>query len=471
MEEETHTRGKKFDTAFDSAEQSNKRHFRYSELRKNKRAEMIYSKREFVSTSINETSLDPEVTLACLKNPDPEAFLQGANSFAKIINETHELSYIDLCINELLNFSNFPDVHRGFISTSLLASLSNSSYSGLLTKWISLIVSLILTSEVKVQENLFWILGNIALDSDQNREYILTEDFLLICQRLVLDSSSELVFKKICWCVSHCCKGKFFEGQGKVIPFLCLALRKNAVDIFPEVLWALAHVSHMKVELVQEKEIVDAVVKFAKIDVVMFQQPALRVIGNLISGNESQINLLVSSGVTKSLTYCLESRSKIIRQESMWALSNLCTTKHLSSLISKGILKRIIDLSITDTEDVQTEAVWSLFNSVFTSDPVQIQSLVDLGLLSALCYLLNLSSNRCKMLLLKSIEKVLKSGQDLPVNPYVSILESNGGLDTIEHLLQSKNEKIVSKCEKLLKDFFDSQQQDIELVPTNHFEF
>ena len=471
MEEETHTRAKKFDSAFDSAEQSIKRNFRYSELRKNKRAEMIYSKREFVSTSTNETSLDPELTLACLKSPDSDAFLQGANSFAKIISETHELPYIDLCINELLNFYNFSDGHRGFISTSLLVSLSNTCYSSLLTSWISLMITLITRSEVKVQENLLWILGNIALDSDQNREYILNDEFLGTCERLVVQESSELVVKKVCWCISHCCKGKFFEGQGKVIPFLCLALRRNAVDIFPEVLWALAHVSHVKVELVQEKEIVDAVVKFTKIDLVKFQQPALRVIGNLLSGSDGQIDLLVASGATKSLVYCLESRSKTIRQEAMWALSNLCATRHLCSLVSKGIIKRMIDLSITDTEEVQTEAVWGLFNSVFVSDPGLIQSLVDLGLLSALCYLLNLSSSRCKMLLLKSLEKVLKSGQDLPVNPYVAILESNGGKDTIEHLLQSKNEKIVTKAEKLLKDFFDSDQQEIQLLPTNHFEF
>lgn len=471
MEEETNSRSQKFESTFNSTELRHQRHQRYSELRKAKRAEIIYSKREFISPSINETSLDPEFTLSCLKSIDSDEFLKGANSLARLINETHEFPYIDLCINELLNFSSFSDINRGFISTSLLASLSNSLYSALLTKWISLIISLITVCDVKVQENLLWILGNIALDSDQNREYILNDEFLAICERLVNEQQSAYVVKKVCWCISHCCKGKFTDSQGKVLPFLCLALNRNIIDIFPEVLWALAHLSDKKVELIKEKEVFDAVVKFTKIDVVKFQQPALRVIGNLLSGSESQVSVLVASGVIRSLVYCLESKSKLIRQEAMWAFSNLCTTNYVSDLITNGIIKRIIDLSITDIEDVQTEAVWSLFNSVFISDSTQIRSLVDLGLLSALCYLLNLSSNRSKMLLLKSLEKVLKSGQEQLANPYVTVLESNGGKDTIEHLLLSKNEKIVTRSEKILKEFFEYNQQDIELIPTNHFEF
>jgi hypothetical protein len=155
----------------------------------------------------------------------------------------------------------------------------------------------------------------------------------------------------------------------------------------------------------------------------------------------------------------------------MWAFSNLCATKYVGMLVTKGVIKRIIDLSITDIQDVQNEAVWSLFNAIFVSSASAIQDLVDLGLLSAVCYLVNLVGNRAKMLLLKSIEKVLKAGDEFSPNPYVLILEGNGGKETIEQLQMSRNVKIMTKSGKIISEFFENDSKDIQLQSTDHFEF
>lgn len=471
MEDKHNERITSFDKTFDEARVKKVKMERRAELRRNKRNEAVYAKREFQIVPEQDARINGELTVTYLRSEELEVFIQGANSFAKIVNETYSDAFIDTCIESLMLFPGFPDSNRGFISTSLLASLSNSSYSHLLTPWISTLISLISLSESKIQENLFWILGNIALDSDKNREYILIDDLFNISHLIVSQPQSQFLTKKVCWCLSHCCKGKFFENQLKTLPFLMLAVKNSFIDIYSEVLWALAHLSDKRLEVVSDKECLMSVLKLLKIDFVKFQQPALRVIGNVLSGNEAQVDLLVSIGVIKGLVGCLEHKSKLIRQEAMWAFSNMCTTKYVKTLASKGVIKKIIDLSITDCPDIQNEAIWCIFNSIFSSDPTSIKDLVDLGILSAVCYLLNLSNNTSKLLLLNGLDRVLRAGQELSPNPYLEVLESNGGKETIEHLLMSKNEKVHKKCLRLLSEYFDASDNEMVIVPANNFEF
>lgn len=473
MDDDQNSRNKNFDSTFDENELKNSRSIRRAELRKNKRAEAIYTKRNFQTSLIQESHLNEELTTLYLRSTELEIFIQGAESFAKMLQESYSNTFIDTCIDCLMSFPQHPDIdsNRGFISTSLIASVSNSPYSSLLAPWIPTLLSLIACSAQKVQENLYWILGNIALDSDKNRECILIEDFFTLSCSIINEPQSQILTKKICWCISHCCKGKFFENQLKCVPYLSLALKNNIMDIYPEVLWGLAHISDKRAEVINDIECLGSILKLIKIDLVYFQQPALRVIGNILSGNKEQVELLVSLGVIKYLSYSLEHKSKVVRHESMWALSNLCATKYVKDLVSKGIIKRIVDLSITDCPDVQNEAVWGLYNAIIISDVPLIKDLVDLGILSALCYLLNLVSNKEKMLLLRSLDKILKIGEEVPPNPYVEILESNGGKETIEHLLDNQNEKINKKSSQILNQYFENVSKDMDLVPTNNFAF
>lgn len=471
MEDKHKERIKNFDRAFDEAGLKKVKVERRAELRRNKRNEAVYVKREFQMVPGQESQLNGELTIAYLRSDELEVFIQGANSFAKLLNETYSDPFIDTCIDSLMLFPQFPDSNRGFISTSLLASLSNSAYSHLLTAYIPTLISLISSSESKIQENLYWILGNIALDSDKNREHILAYELFNISHSIIVQPQSQFLTKKICWCLSHCCKGKFFENQLKTLPFLFLALKNNIIDIYSEVLWALAHISDKKVEVIDDKECLSSILKLLKIDLVKFQQPAIRVIGNVLNGNEAQVDLLVNIGVIKGLVSCLEHKSRLIRQEAMWAFSNLCTTKYVKTLATKGIIKKIIDLSITDCPDIQNEAIWSIFNSIFSSDPTGIKDLVDLGILSAVCYLLNLANNSSKLLLLNGIDRILRTGQEISPNPYIEILESNGGKETIEHLLMNQNEKVQKNSLRILSEYFDANDNEMMLVPANNFEF
>jgi len=473
MEDDQSSRKKNFDSTFNESELKKSRSNRRAELRKNNRAEAVYKKRNFQTPLTQQPHLNEELTTLYLRSPDLEIFIKGAESFAKVLQESYSNTFIDTCIDCLMLFPQHPDTesNRGFISTSLLASVSNSPYSTLLTPYIPTLLSLIPFSAQKVQENLYWILGNIALDSEKNRESILTEDFFSMSYSIINEPQSQILTKKICWCISHCCKGKFLENQLKCVPFLSLALKNNIMDVYPEVLWGLAHISDKKAEALNDKECLGSILKLIKIDLTLFQKPALRVIGNLLSGSTEMVELLVSMGVIKYLAYSLEHESKVVRHESMWALSNLCGTKYVKDLMAKGIIKKIVDLSITDCSEVQNEAVWGLYNAIIASDVSVIKDLVDLGILSALCYLVNFVSNKEKMLLLKALDKILKIGEEESPNAYVEILESNGGKETIEYLVASPNEKINKKASHTLNKYFDSVSREMDLVPTSNFEF
>ena len=97
--------------------------------------------------------------------------------------------------------------------------------------------------------------------------------------------------------------------------------------------------------------------KLCKIDLIKFQQPSFRIIGNMLNGTNEQVNYMIQNGALRALSNGLESRAKTVKVEVLWGLSNLCAGKHVSPIINKGIFKKIIDIAVTDCVDVQKEAV------------------------------------------------------------------------------------------------------------------
>ena len=301
---------------------------------------------------------------------------------------------------------------------------------------------------------------------------MLANNIVEISQQIINDPlSSAVIKKKLCWCASHCCRNPKLPGVSSLIPVLSTALFQNLIEIYPDVLWALANLSEFyKSELVS-CNILPTIVKLSKIDLKTVQQPSLRIIGNLLGGSDQSADAVVGLGVIRCLSRALESRNKDIRVEAMWGISNLCAGKHAQDVVSKGVFKQVVEIAVTDSIEIQREAVWSLSNAVLSCDKEAIELLVADGMLSAICYLLGTVDLRAKRILLKTIGRVLEIGNDVCPNSYVCVLENNGGKDTIERLAECNNNKIAAKALKILEEYFDDTTKDVEMIPTNTYIF
>lgn len=468
---EDSSRARKFNETFDYSKFRKDRMQSTLELRKSKRAEEVFNKRQIHTEKNEELKLDPATILELIQAKDQQSVIKGLIFLEKVLENEVSIEFVEICVYEVVGLISCKDQTIELQSSITLACISTSSYSSCLIRWVPSFISLLLNSDTKIQENIYWLLGNISLDSENTRNKILIEEFLQVSSALIQANPTPTVAKKICWCISHCCKGKFNNNFQYTLPFLSYALEQNIIEIFPDVLWALSNITEYIKSPLASTQILPIVVKLTKIDFIKIQHPALRIIGNMLNGSDDDTDFMVGLGAVRCLILALESKNKKIRQEAMWAFSNLSTGKHVQDIVERGLFKRIIDLAITDCIDIQKEAVWTLFYAIFSSNNTSLSILIDEGILSAICCLLNIVDIRSKLILLKGLSKVLQRGEEFSPNPYVCILESNGGKETIEMLANGHNNKITIKSFKILQEYFEGISENMELLPTSTFAF
>lgn len=107
------------------------------------------------------------------------------------------------------------------------------------------------------------------------------------------------------------------------------------------------------------------------------------------------------------------------------------------------VFETIIEMAKTDTWDVRKEAAWVIKNALKTASNDDTIRMINRGLLSAIKLNLHESENATKLIYLYSVENLLKRGDKSDsVNPYLTLLESEGIISKVENLQQHELDEI-----------------------------
>lgn len=183
---------------------------------------------------------------------------------------------------------------------------------------------------------------------------------------------------------------------------------------------------------------------------VAVQTPALRTIGNIVTGNDTQTQIVINCSALPCLATLLNSPKKSIRKEACWTISNITagTKEQIQAVIDANIIPPLINLLKNAEFDVKKEAAWAISNATSGGTMEQIQYLVSQGCIPPLCNLLNVQDFRIIIVALEGLENILRVGERLAVgglNQYALFVEEAEGVDKIESLQTHINEEIYSK--------------------------
>ncbi len=155
--------------------------------------------------------------------------------------------------------------------------------------------------------------------------------------------------------------------------------------------------------------------------------PALRTLGNIVSGNDNQTQVTLDAGILPALTRLLHHPKKIIRKETCWTFSNIAagTVAQIGLMCGTTGLLAGVAAPLSEGEwDVQKEAAWIISNLIVGGTTAHIQRLVETdGILQAFVMMLNKSDVDIITMVLDAIETLLKMD-----NSYRLILEEAEGL-------------------------------------------
>jgi len=336
-----------------------------------------------------------------------------------------------------------------------------------------------------------WAIGNIAGEGCEYRDLCLQHDVLgPLLETVVAElhsgfANGELT-KNTTWAISNLCRGKPSPDWNQVcpaLPILAQLLFSEAEDLIGEAGWAVAYMSDgsaFAIEAILKANIVPRCVALLSSRSSLIQASCVRVIGNILTGDDLQTQMVIDCGALPALGRLLSSTSRSILREACWAISNVTAgnSEQIAAVIEANLIPPVIRLLSSDYFSIKREACWVVSNatSVVDTHPEVIKYLVSQGCIKPMCEILKVKDLKIVQVALDGLDNILQAGEVLAMdspehlNPYALHVEEAQGLDTIKQLQHHVNMQVFLKAKALIDKYFAVNEDDIPVVDAN-FEF
>lgn len=250
-------------------------------------------------------------------------------------------------------------------------------------------------------------------------------------------------------------------------------------EVLIDACWAISYLSdgsNDKIQAVIEAGIPRRLVELLGHASTSVQTPALRSVGNIVTGDDVQTQIVINTGALTALLYLLGSSKDGIRKEACWTISNITAGNQvqIQAVIDAGLIPPLINLLSNGDFKTRKEACWAISNATSggLQKPEQIRYLVSQGCIKPLCDLLVCPDNKIIQVALDGLENILKVGEmdkdasDNPaesINKYALFIEEAGGMEKIHECQSNVNEEIYLKAYKIIEQYYSDEEEIAEM--------
>jgi hypothetical protein len=328
-----------------------------------------------------------------------------------------------------------------------------------------ILIQLLKSSNDDVSEQSAWALGNIAGDSIQCRDLVLESgalDVLLEVSKSFNEGTKFSTIRNTAWLISNLCRGKpkpDFQIVRPALPLLTKLLYSFDMEAVTDACWALNYLSdacsnyHLKAVLATG--IAPRLVELLGSTEAVVLAPAIRTVGNIVAGSDKQTQKIIDLNILPSLLNLLDHSEKNIRKEVCWAISNITagTESQIQAVIDANILPKVLDL----LNSFEREAVWAILNSISNGSLYQIYHMSQMGVIPAVCSILNEQDTKIVTGALQSLQDILRMSAAAGHNiqqEVLNIIYECKGRENIEELQRHKDDNINRRAIQIIEVYF-----------------
>ncbi|KAJ4750054.1 Importin subunit alpha [Rhynchospora pubera] len=492
--ERTELRRSTFKVAVDADEGRRRRVENLVEIRKSRREESLLKKRreglqnQQLQSGYN-TNVDKKLEslpgmVSAVYSDDNSLQLEGTTQFRKLLSIERSPPIEEVIaagvVPRFVEFLTREDYHQlqfeaAWALTNIASGTSEHTKVVVEHGAIPIFVKLLSSPSEDVREQAVWALGNVAGDSPALRDIVLKHNALIPLLLQLNEHAKLSMLRNATWTLSNFCRGKpqpNFEQVKPALPALERLVHSGDEEVLTDACWALSYLSdgtNDKIQAVLESGVCPRLVELLTHPSPSVLIPALRTVGNIVTGDDLQTQFVIENGALPCLlNFLVNNHKKSIKKEACWTISNITAGNRdqIQAVINAGIINPLVALLQTAEFDIKKEAAWAISNATSGGTSEQIQFLVAQGCIKPLCDLLVCPDPRIVIVCLEGLENILKVGETdkntTDVNMFAQLIDDAEGLEKIENLQSHENAEIYEKAVKILETYWLEEEEGEE---------
>eukprot|EP01059_Diplonema_ambulator_P033175 TRINITY_DN6816_c0_g1_i1.p2 TRINITY_DN6816_c0_g1~~TRINITY_DN6816_c0_g1_i1.p2 ORF type:complete len:515 (+),score=190.37 TRINITY_DN6816_c0_g1_i1:56-1600(+) len=335
-----------------------------------------------------------------------------------------------------------------------------------------------------VREQSIWALGNVAGDSAKCRDLVLNHEILPALLKIIHSNPKITTLRNATWCLSNLFRGKpipDFDRISPALPTLAQLVYHADDEVVADACWAVSYASdgpNERIDAVLELGLVPRLAALLGMPQYTILCPALRTIGNIVTGSDTQTQKMIDAGILPSLCSLMNHQKRNVKKECCWAVSNITagTKQQIQAVIDAGLMPLVVQALQGAEFEVKKEAMWAISNLTNGGTEEQIYHVVQAGCLPPMVEFLSITDARLLTVVLEGIDNILASGETIVkthggTNEYKNILRDCGGIDAIENLQAFHNQDVYTKAVAIIESYFEFEEGDAPAADQTQFTF
>jgi len=321
------------------------------------------------------------------------------------------------------------------------------------------------SKDENVLQNTLDAISNIACDCVAYRDMCLNENILQQVIKIIESNPDTLILRSAASAISSLCGGNHqpLQVSKAALPVISKLLNHSDDDAVESACWAASYLSqgdNTRIQAILDHNMVDQLVALLQHQKSRIQSPALKTVGNIVTGDDKQTQAVVDAGALPILKNLL--KHKQFRQEAAWTISNITAGNavQVKAVIDSDIVPPLIHILRSNCEwDVKKEAGWAIANATEHASDEHIRYLVKMKCVKPLCELISCMDEQLIAAVLGGLKNILVSGHKLRSHGeklvYARQIYEAGGVDAIISLKRKTRKKDIRRTIESIEMFYD----------------